>query len=297
MKVVIPAAGLGTRLLPATKEQPKEMLPLFVQTSSGGTCIKPLLQIIFEQLYKENFRKFCFITGRTKRSVEDHFTPDFSYLNYLHQRNKHTLAEEMGEFYRMLEESVIFWVNQPEPRGFGDAVRCASSFILEDENFLVYAGDNYILSPKNTYLRKLVKIHEELKSDATFIVDEVKDPRQYGVMVGEPLDDGVFKVLRVVEKPEKPPSKMAIHAIYVFNSKIFDSIIDLKPDASGEIQLTDAIQRLIDRHSKVHAIKLGSDEVRIDIGDPISYWNALKLSYSQSPKVKNNLVMKNSTLS
>ena len=279
MKAIIPAAGLGTRLLPATKEQPKEMLSLFVQSSNGETCIKPLLQIVFEQLYEEKFRKFCFITGRTKRSIEDHFTPDFNYLNYLSQHDKHTFAKELKNFYDMLEESTIFWVNQHGPRGFGDAVLCASSFILNGEDFLVYAGDNYIISPKKKYLHKLVNTHKELKSDATFIVDEVEDPRQFGVMVGETLGDGVFKVNRVIEKPKEPPSKMAMCAVYVFNSKIFEAITNLKPDATGEIQLTDAVQRLINYGSKVHAVQLGSDEIRIDIGSPIAYRQALKLSY------------------
>ena len=279
MKAVIPAAGLGTRLLPATKEQPKEMLPLFVKTLNGGICIKPLLQIVFEQLYGSNFREFCFITGRTKRSIEDHFTPDPSYLNYLRKNNKQILAEEMGNFYHMLENSGIFWVNQPEPKGFGDSILHASAFIRDGEDFLVYAGDNYIISPKNEYIQKLINAHKELESDVTFSVSEVQNPRQYGIIIGKPLGKGIFKVDKVIEKPEEPPSKLAIHAVYVFNSGIFEAIRSTKPDANGEIQLTDAIQRLIESGRRVHALQLGSNEVRIDIGDPATYWQALKLSY------------------
>ncbi len=279
MKAVIPAAGLGTRLLPATKEQPKEMLPLFVKTVNGEICIKPLLQIVFEQLYRSNFREFCFITGRTKRSIEDHFTPDSSYLNYLRQHNKHILAEEMDNFYHMLENSRIFWVNQSEPKGFGDSILRAASFIRNGEDFIVYAGDNYIISQKNMYLPKLINAHKELKSDVTFSVSEVENPQQYGVIIGESLGKDIFRVNKIIEKPYEPPSKLAVHAIYVFNSRIFEAIKSTKPDLNGEIQLTDAIQRLIENGLKVHALQLSTNEVRIDIGDPTTYWQALKLSY------------------
>ena len=117
-KVIITAAGLGTRLLSATKE----MLPLFCIGSNGDLSLKPVPQLIFEQLYGVGFREFCFIVGRGKRSIEDHFTPDYSYVELLRRRGKEGLAVEFEEFDRKVESSVIAWVNQPEPKGFGDAV-------------------------------------------------------------------------------------------------------------------------------------------------------------------------------
>ena len=144
-KVVITAAGLGTRLLSVTTEMPKEMLPLFCMGSNGDLLLKPVLQLIFEQLYEVGFREFCFIVGRGKRSIEDHFTPDYSYVELLRKRGKEGLAMELEEFYRKVESSVIAWINQPEPRGFGDAVLRAEPFV-DNEPFLVHAGDTYVIS-------------------------------------------------------------------------------------------------------------------------------------------------------
>ena len=286
-KAVIPAAGLGTRLLPSTKEHPKEMLPLFMKTLSGDICVKPLLQIVFEELYRTGIQNFCFITGRTKRSIEDHFTPDYNYITQLKRQNKIAIADEIKRLYAMLEKSNIFWVNQSEPRGFGDAVLHVNPLILKDEDFIVYAGDNYIISSKNTYLRRLISAHERLESDATFLVNEVEDPRQYGVIVGELVADKLFKVNRVFEKPSSPPSNIAIHAVYVFNKKIFNALRNINPN-NGELQLTDAIQWLIDHNSRVYAVQLEPDELRIDIGDPHSYWKALQASYDNTTHQSEN---------
>jgi len=114
-KAVIPAAGLGTRLLSATKELPKEMLPIFYRDSNGEIYLKPMLQVLFEQLYKFGFREFCFIVGRGKRAVEDHFTPDYSFLDLLEKKGKEKFVKSLKEFYSMIEKSTIVWINQPEP--------------------------------------------------------------------------------------------------------------------------------------------------------------------------------------
>jgi UTP--glucose-1-phosphate uridylyltransferase len=143
-KVVIPAAGLGTRLLPATKAQPKEMLPLFVHVG-GQTMLKPLLHVVFERLYEEGFREFCFITGRGKRAIEDYFTTDNGAVKALGKSGGGVVAREMMRFYRMVDKAQIVWLNQPEPRGFGDAVHRAYAF-TGDEPFLLHNGDTYIHS-------------------------------------------------------------------------------------------------------------------------------------------------------
>jgi len=124
-KAVITAAGLGTRLSPATKELPKEMLPIF-HREGDRIVVKPLLQLIFEQLHDVGIREFCFVIGRGKRAIEDHFTPDPIFLRELRERGKGREAESLERFYAMLSDSSITWVNQPEPRGFGDAVLGAS---------------------------------------------------------------------------------------------------------------------------------------------------------------------------
>jgi len=277
-KAVIPAAGLGTRLLSVTKEQPKEMLPIFARASNGGLGLKPLLQMVFEQLYDAGFREFCFIVGRGKRAIEDHFTQDYEYVEMLRLKGKIDLASDLEGFYRRLEDSSIIWINQPHPKGFGDAVLRAEPFI-GDEEFMVHAGDTYIISPGNGHIERLLKTYGELRADAVFVVQEVEDPRQYGVVKGREVEDEVIEVEMVVEKPEEPISRVAIMPIYVFHPVIFKALERTPPGKGGEVQLTDGIQKLISWGLKVYAVKLRRGDVRLDIGNPESYWEALKTSY------------------
>jgi UTP--glucose-1-phosphate uridylyltransferase len=236
-----------------------------------------MLQAVFEQLHDAGFREFCFVVERGKRAIEDHFTPDNNFVGYLEGRNKAELVSELRGFYRKLEDSQIMFANQPEPRGFGDAVLRAKPFVNED--FLVHAGDTYIISPEQGHLRRLMEAHSELKADVTFIVQEIEDPRQYGVIEAKEVGRDLFEIKRAIEKPEKPPSKLAIMPIYLFSQKIFDALESVKPGVGGEIQLTDGIQRMIDSGCKVYALKLRSDEVRLDIGTPETCWEALTSSY------------------
>jgi len=279
-KVVIPAAGLGTRLFPATKEQPKEMLPIFSRLTNdeANTSVKPLLQLVFEQLYDDGFREFCFVVGRGKRAIEDHFTPDGTCVAMLKKNGKKGQASDLENFYCKLKTSMLIWMNQPEPKGFGDAVLTAQPFV-QNEPFLVHAGDTYIISKKTAHLKTLMKIHEQLKADAVFIVQEVANPRQYGVIEAEESEKGIYKVKTAVEKPEKPLTNLAIMPIYLFNPIIFEALKKTSPGKSGEIQLTDAIQKLIKWNLTVYAVKLDRNALRLDIGSPETYWEALSVSY------------------
>lgn len=270
---MIPAAGLGTRLLPATKEQPKEMLPVFVK-SGGRLVVKPLLQLVFEHLYDAGIREFCFITGKAKRAIEDHFTPDYDFLEELEKRNKQDYVEELSAFYRRLEDSIIVWVNQPKPRGFGDAVLRARSF-ARDEDFIVYAGDSFVLSNDNHYIKRLLEVHESYKPAATMLVKEVEDPRIYGVVEGDFVEDDLIRLRSVVEKPQEPPTNIASIAVYAFKPLIFDALTRVGYGRDGEKQLTDAIQLLLNWGFEVYALMLGSHEKYIDVGNPESYWEAL----------------------
>ena len=274
-KVVVPAAGLGTRLLPITKELPKEMLPLFFKGKSGRVRLKPMLQAIFEQLYDEGFREFGFIVGRGKRAIEDHFTSDYSFVEYLKNKDKPELADELQEFYRKISDSTIIFINQPEPKGFADAVYQAKVF-TQNEPFLMHAGDDFVFSKNNTHLKRMIKIFEQRNADVTFLVEEVEDPRKYGVMIGNAVEPYLFEVKRVIEKPKKPPSNLAVIALYVFKPVIYEAIEKVKPDKGGEIQLADAIQLLLNWQCKLYALKLRPGERRIDIGTPETYLETLK---------------------
>ena len=273
-KAVIPAAGLGTRLLPVTKELPKEMLPIFLK-QNGEICLKPMLQAVFEQLYDAGFREFAFIVGRGKRAIEDHFTIDESFVEYLKNNNKARLADRLQDFYEKLSNSTIIFINQPKPKGFGDAVYKAKPF-TGNESFLVHAGDDIILSSRNNHLRRLTRVFEDYGADAAFLVEEVEDPRRYGVIVGEEIKSGVFEVKEVFEKPQRPPSNLAIVAVYIFKPIIYQAIEKTMLDESGEIQLTDAISVLLNWQCRIYALKLKNEERRIDIGKPETYLEALK---------------------
>ena len=283
-KVVVTAAGLGTRLLPISKELPKEMLPIFVR-GVNGLALKPLLQALFEQLYLFGFREFCFIVGRGKRSIEDHFTPDWSFIEMLNNRGKSSLIRDLEAFYKMIENSRIMFINQPEPKGFGHAVLMAKAFIGNNP-FMVCAGDTYIFSRDNGFLRRMCKAFSQDVA-AVLLLQEVQDPKQYGVAVTKQIGNNEFNIVKVVEKPEKPPSKLAIMPFYMFNPEIIKVLEGLEPSVGGEIQLTDAIQKLIDKGCRVIGVMLKNDELRLDIGTPETYWESFKASHEYYRRMEN----------
>jgi UTP--glucose-1-phosphate uridylyltransferase len=285
-KVIIPAAGLGTRLFPATKEQPKEMLPIFATALNGEMSVKPVVQMVFEQLYEAGLREFCYVVGRGKRGIEDHFTPDLNCIKNLEGMGKNGQATDLEDFYRKLETSTTMWVNQPEPKGFGNAVLMAQPFV-ENEDCLVHAGDSCIISKDMDYIKKLQDVYARFKADAAFIVLEIQKPKQYGIVEGEEVERGVIKVQKVTEKPEKPKTNIAIMAMYIFRPIIFKALKETTPGKNGEIQLTDAIQKLVEWKKNVYAVKLSKDYSHLDIGSPERYWEALELSYKQFCKRPN----------
>ncbi|MCW4005716.1 MAG: sugar phosphate nucleotidyltransferase [Candidatus Bathyarchaeota archaeon] len=285
-KVIITAAGLGTRLFPATKEQPKEMLPIFSQTLEGDLSVKPLVQVVFEQLYEAEIKEFCFVVGRGKRSIEDHFTPDDNCVRSLEGTGKCTQANDLESFYEKLRTAKVMWVNQPETKGFGDAILMAQPFV-QNEPCLVHAGDGYIISEKMDHLTKLISTYERFNADAAFLVLEIDNPKQYGIVEGEEIESGIIKVDKVVEKPSEPKTNLAIMAMYVFHPVIFKALEVTKPGKNKEIQITDAIQKLIDWGLNVYAVKLDKRYTRLDIGSPEIYREALTLSYQRfGPKTE-----------
>jgi UTP--glucose-1-phosphate uridylyltransferase len=277
-KAVITAAGIGTRLLTVTKETPKEMLPLYSKNANGELCLKPVLQLIFEQLFSNGFREFCFVVGRGKRSIEDHFTPDYNFIDLLKKRGKDFYAQDLKNFYDKIEKSTIVWVNQYEPKGFGHAVLSAKSFV-DNEMFLVHAGDTLILYKNHSFLTRLISNHLSSDLAATLLLKEVYDPKRlYGVAEVEENEMRI-KVKRVIEKPEKPPTNLALMPIYVFDPVIFRALEITPTGIGGEIQLTDGIQKLIDWGLKVEAVKLEEDELRLDVGSPETYMEAIDISF------------------
>lgn len=282
LKAVIPAAGTGTRLLPTTKEQPKELLPVFSRSVHGNRLVKPILQLIFEQLFDCGIREFYFIGGRNKRMIEDHFSVDYNFIDTLHRQDKSFYADELSNFYDKLSSSHISWLNQPMPKGFGHAVLLAKS-LVGDEPFLVHAGDTLILSKTRNYVHDLFKTHNYLHSLSTFLVCSVEEPQRYGVITGRDNGKGVISVESIVEKPPKPESNLAILPIYVFDQSIFSALEKTAPGINNEIQLTDGIGTLLTSYkNKVIALRMNKNDLFADVGNPETYWHALEITYRQT---------------
>jgi len=278
---VIPVAGLGTRLLTLTKDNPKEMVPIFAKSFNEIT-LRPLIEHIFLQLFDSGIRNFYFIVGKKKRSIEDHFTPERDYKKFLKKEdtNFHNLLED---FYKKIEKSNIVWINQNLPRGFGAAILNAKK-VVGSKPFLVHAGDAYV-SGHSKHIKKMIEEFESNRSDIIFYFKHVKNPKAYGVATLSKSSSIIYKVKDVEEKPKKPKSNNAIMPIYIFHPKIFDALSKTKQGVGKELQLTDAIQKIIKENDNVNAIKFSKSDDCIDIGNPENYFHAISISYRDSKKI------------
>ena len=278
IKVVITAAGKGTRLLPFTKEMPKEMMPIYSKSFSNKRIVLPLLQYVYEQLYSMNFRDYCFIVGREKRSIEDHFTPDETYLKDLSKDYK----KIMLRFYEKLEKSNLVWINQDKPLGFGHAVKQAEKYVGK-EDFILHGGDVTILSKnKHPILRLIETAKKNPDAKVILLCKKVKDSKRYGVPTVTKLTNNIFNVEEVIEKPDKPKSEFGILPLYYFKSEIYSSLKKIKLGKGKEFQLTDAIQNLIQGKHKVLAIPLNKNEYEVDVGTVESYKEAQDITFRKA---------------
>ena len=268
---IIPAAGKGTRLLPFTKEIPKEMMPLYFRKG-----MMPVVQIIFEQLYDCGIRNFIFIVGIGKRAIEDHFTPDSQYIKVLKKEKRKNIVKSMEIFYKKISKSQIAWINQSEPKGFGDAVLHAESYIKNKE-FIVHAGDACIMGKESkNIIKRILEKFENNKVDGIVVTMKIKDKsslKQYGIVT---LDSE--KIINVVEKPKNPKTDISIMPIYAFTPKIFLALKKIKPGVDNEIQLTDGIQNLIKNKNIILNCSTKKDK-KFDVGTPKLYFEALKESF------------------
>jgi UTP--glucose-1-phosphate uridylyltransferase len=259
-KAVIPAAGLGTRFLPATKAQPKEMLPL---------VDKPAIQYVVEEAVSVGITDILVITGRGKRSLEDHFDRSFELEYYLEEGGK---LAELAEMRRIAEMAEIHYVRQGEPRGLGHAVLVASEHV-GDLPFAVLLGDD-IMHPDAGVLAGMLAVYERY-GHSVVALKEVppEDISSYGCAAVIPLDDNIVRVEDLVEKPaeDEAPSNLAVMGRYVFGPDIFEVLAETKPGRGGEIQLTDAIKTLAE-HEPVYGWTFR--EGRFDVGNKLDYLEA-----------------------
>ncbi len=280
-KAIIPAAGLGTRLLPMTKEIPKEMLPIATQ-EENTVLLKPMLQLIFEHLYDDGIRQFCIITGRGKRSIEDHFRTDWLMEKSVADTPS---GKSLVAFFQRLERSRVYFVNQITRRGFGDAVQHAEDFVGQDP-FFVHAGDDFIVSPhrSSNYSTRLARVFSQENADAVLLAERSTNPENFGVIVGDEISIRLHQIHKIVEKPKVPPSNLTVIAVYIFKPVLFDMIRKVQADPKGEIRLTSAIELMIEKGYKVLASELEPGEKRVEIGTPDSYLNSL-MSTMKSSKI------------
>ncbi|MEA3334886.1 MAG: UTP--glucose-1-phosphate uridylyltransferase [Chloroflexota bacterium] len=268
-RAVIPAAGLGTRLLPATKSQPKEMLPV-------GR--KPTMQYVVEELQDANLRQMLIITGRRKRALEDHFDPDPMLMAALEQAGNEALLDDL----QFAESNVrFFFTRQSPPRGLGHAVLLGAEFV-DTDNFVVALGDSLIAGEDPASpLRAMMDAHLSLGGAAVVAVEQVsqEETYRYGIVsIGGAAPPPGEPVLMngIVEKPGRgnAPSNLAVAARYVFSPAIFETLRRTTPDRKGEIQLSDAIRLLIQRDMPVYAWLLPPENRRYDVGNFESYFRA-----------------------
>ncbi len=260
-KAVIPAAGLGTRFLPATKAQPKEMLPI---------VDKPTLQYIVEEAIESGIEEILIIIGRNKSSIENHFDRSVELELELEKSGKFDLLEEVR---RISDMANIHYVRQKEPKGLGHAIHCAKSFI-GNEPFAVLLGDDIVHNGDMPCLKQLIKKYDKYKT-TILGVQEVSDAdvSKYGIVDGKMIEDNIYTVNDLVEKPsiEDAPSNVAILGRYVINPEIFDILEHVKPGKGGEIQLTDGLKELAKREAMCAYIFEGK---RYDVGNKLGFLEA-----------------------
>lgn len=257
---IVPVAGYGTRLLPATKSQPKEMLTV---------ARKPIVQYVAEELVANGLSQILFVTSRNKTSIENHFDSDPELMRMLKEANKSDLLD--GDL-----QAQFFYTRQRVQRGLGDAILCGENFAGE-QPFVVALGDSIVgLNAKSGAVSRMVELFETKHASCVIAVEEVpaEETMNYGVIRADNPESGYYRVLNLVEKPKpgSAPSNLAIAGRYVFSPLVFDMIRRVQPDQRGEIQLTDAIQSMCEEGKRVLAVKLPANEKRYDIGNFPSYF-------------------------
>ncbi|MGQ0668165.1 MAG: UTP--glucose-1-phosphate uridylyltransferase GalU [Actinomycetota bacterium] len=259
-KAVIPAAGLGTRFLPATKAQPKEMLPV---------VDKPAIQYVVEEAVRAGLADILIITGRGKRSIENHFDRSFELEYYLESKGK---FEELKEVREITEMATIHYIRQRDPLGLGHAVAVAEPHV-GGEPFAVLLGDD-LMAESSTLLVDMLKVHERYGRSVIAALEVSREEISlYGSIEPEFVEDNLARVVSVIEKPsaDEAPSNLAAIGRYILTPEIFDALRETQPGVGGEVQLTDAIN-LLAREQAVYAYVF--EDGRFDVGNKADYLKA-----------------------
>lgn len=275
-KAIIPAAGLGTRFLPATKAQPKEMLPI---------VDKPTLQYIIEEAIESGIEEILIVTGRSKKSIEDHFDRSIELELELEKKGKTDMLKMVQDISNMVN---IHYIRQKEPKGLGHAIYCAKSFI-GDEPFAVLLGDD-IVDAKTPCLKQMIDCYNEYQT-TILGVQEVPDSEvnKYGIINAKPIEENVYKIKDMIEKPNlnEAPSNIAILGRYILTPTIFKILETQQPGKGGEIQLTDALRTLVKSEALYAYIFEGK---RYDVGDKLGFLEATVDYALKNPELKDKFI-------
>ncbi|MGD0283111.1 MAG: UTP--glucose-1-phosphate uridylyltransferase GalU [Dissulfurispiraceae bacterium] len=258
-KAILPAAGLGTRFLPATKASPKEMMPIID---------KPLIQYAVEEAMSCGIEEFVVITGKYKRAIEDHFDSAYELEEKLRNSGKKRLLDEINK----LSHINFAYIRQRVALGLGHAILCAKPFV-KDEPFVVILSDD-VVDPDYPLLKEMLRVYNEVKCPVVALEEVSRsDVSRYGIIDGT-LDGDVYRIRDLVEKPkpDQAPSNLAIIGRYILTPDIFDILEKQKPGAGGEIQLTDALRELLNRRVIYGYLTKGN---RYDCGDKMGYLKAI----------------------
>lgn len=284
LTAVITTGGLGTRLLTSTKGNPKTMLPIYDKSRDNyeEPLLKPLLEYIFENLYDNGFRRFCFIIGKkTKSSILNHMRPDKEYLELLKKRNgpaDKRFIKHLKRLYNKILDSEIKWIYQRSPLGFGDALLNAQQFVGK-ETFLLHAGDSYF--PDYDFLKRFIKNHEKSTDvSGSLVVKYLKHVKGFGIATIKKNKQEIF-VVHVEEKPRSPKTNYAILPLYIFQPNIFEALKRTKNSRNNELEVTDAIMTLINSNKKLIAFNYGNKSW-FDIGTSVNYYKAITFSFKKS---------------
>ncbi len=260
-KAIIPAAGLGTRFLPATKAQPKEMLPI---------VDKPTIQYIIEEAVASGIEDIIIVTGRSKRAIEDHFDRSLELEAALSKSGKDDMLQEIQGISELAN---IYYIRQKEAKGLGHAIACAKTFI-GNEPFAVLLGDDIVYNDETPCLKQLLDVFGEYQTSILGVQTvPMEDTSKYGIVEGKQVDEGIYKVSDLVEKPAPgtTSSNVAILGRYIITPQIFDLLETAEPGSGGEIQLTDALKRL-GKMQPIYAYNFKGK--RYDVGDKLGFLSA-----------------------
>ncbi|MGL4656685.1 MAG: UTP--glucose-1-phosphate uridylyltransferase GalU [Sarcina sp.] len=272
-KAIIPAAGLGTRFLPATKAQPKEMLPI---------VDKPTIQYIIEEAIASGIEEILIITGKGKKCIEDHFDKSLELEMQLEKSGKEELLKMVREISDMVD---IHFIRQKEPKGLGHAISCAKTFV-GNEPFAVLLGDDIVYNDEKPCLGQLIECFNEYNTSILGVQEVAhEDVNKYGIVDGVHVENGVYKVRNLVEKPpvDEAPTNVAILGRYIITPRIFEILEKTKPGKGGEIQLTDALLTLISQEA-MYAYNF--EGIRYDVGDKLGFLKATVEYALRRPELK-----------